>query len=135
MFAALGRAVSRLDDAQIPLEAKLGDVQFVVRKDVRIPLSGGATYSALHATLVPKLGYSEPIQPSNSYIQVVTFDATGPVADAILASSQTPDPDSPFYDDQTWAYSRHQWVRLPFTREAIEAAAIGPATVLPVPSR
>jgi acyl-homoserine-lactone acylase len=135
VFAALGRAVSRLDDAQIPLEAKLGDVQFVVRKDARIPLSGGATYSALHATLVPKLGYSEPIQPSNSYIQVVTFDATGPVADAILASSQTPDPDSPFYDDQTWAYSRHQWVRLPFTREAIEAAAIGPATVLPVPSR
>jgi acyl-homoserine-lactone acylase len=113
----------------------LGDVQFVVRKDARIPLPGGATYSALHATLVPKLGYTEPIQPSNSYIQVVTFDATGPVADAILASSQTPDPDSPFYDDQTWAYSRHKWVRLPFTRQAIEAAAIGPATVLQVPSR
>jgi acyl-homoserine-lactone acylase len=135
VFAALARAVSRLDEAQIPLDAKLGDVQFVVRKDARIPLSGGATYSALHATLVPKLGYTEPMQPSNSYIQVVTFDATGPVADAILASSQSPDPDSPFYDDQTWAYSRHQWVRLPFTRQAIEAAALGPATVLPVPSR
>jgi acyl-homoserine-lactone acylase len=107
----------------------------VVRRDARIPLSGGATYSALHATLVPKLGYTEPMQPSNSYIQVVTFDATGPVADAILASSQTPDPDSPFSDDQTWVYSRHQWVRLPFTRQAIEAAAIGKATVLPVPSR
>jgi acyl-homoserine-lactone acylase len=135
VFAALARAVSRLDDAQIPLDAKLGDVQFVVRKGTRIPLSGGATYSALHPTLFPKLGYTEPMQPSNSYIQVVTFDATGPVADAILASSQTPDPDSPFYDDQTWAYSRHQWVHLPFTPKAIEAAAIGPATVLLVPSR
>ena len=127
--------MGKLDQASIPLDAKLGDVQFVERGQDRIPLPGGSTYSALHATLVPKVGFTDPIQPSNSYIQVVTFDAAGPVADAILASSQSPDPRSAFYADQTWAYSRQQWTRLPFSRDAVSAAAIEPALVLKVPSR
>jgi acyl-homoserine-lactone acylase len=130
---ALSAAVERLDKAGIALDAKLGDIQFATRKGIHIPLHGGATYSAIHATLTPHVGYSDPMAPSNSYIQVVTFDATGPVADAILTSSQTPDPESPFFDDQTWAYSRKQWTRLPFTPEAIKAAAIAPPTVLNVP--
>jgi acyl-homoserine-lactone acylase len=130
VLQALARAVDRLDKAEIPLEAKLGEVQFVTRDNVRIPLHGGATYSALHATLTPKIGYTEPMQPSNSYIQVVTFGASGPIADAILASSQSPNPKSEFYADQTWAYSRKQWSRLPFTPEEIAAAAIRPVTRL-----
>ena len=133
VFKALSAAVERLDTAGIALDAKLGDIQFATRKGIHIPLHGGATYSAIHATLTPHVGYTDPMAPSNSYIQVVTFDATGPVADAILASSQTPDPDSPFFDDQTWAYSRKEWTRLPFTPEAIKAAAIAPPTVLKVP--
>jgi acyl-homoserine-lactone acylase len=126
VLQALARAVERLDKAEIPLEAKLADVQFVIRDNVRIPLHGGATYSALRATLTPKIGYTEPMQPSNSYIQVVTFAPSGPIADAILASSQSPNPKSEFYADQTWTYSRKQWTRLPFTREEIAAAAIRP---------
>jgi acyl-homoserine-lactone acylase len=126
LLQALARAVDRLDKAEIPLEATLAEVQFVTRDGTRIPLQGGATYSALHATLTPKIGYTEPMQPSNSYIQVVTFDSSGPIADAILASSQSPDPKSEFYADQTWAYSRKQWTRLPFTPAEIAAAAIRP---------
>ena len=133
ILQALARAVDRLDKAQIPLDARLADIQFVTRNGVRIPLHGGATYSALHATFVPKIGYTEPLAPSNSYIQVVTFDASGPIADAILASSQSPSADSPFNSDQTWAYSRKQWVRLPFTPEQIEAAKVASPTVLDVP--
>lgn len=135
LLKALGDAVARLDEAKIPLEARLGDVQFVVRDNVRIPLHGGATFSALHATLVPGIGYTDPIGASNSYIQVVTFDAAGPVADAILASSQTPEAGSAFHADQTLAYSRKQWLRLPFTPKAIAAAAIGPTRILRVPAR
>jgi acyl-homoserine-lactone acylase len=130
ILQALARAVDRLDKAQIPLDARLGDIQFVMRDDVRIPLHGGATYSALHATLLPHIGYSEPLAPSNSYIQVVTFDASGPIADAILAGSQSPATDSPFHSDQTWLYSRKQWVRLPFTPEQIQATSLAPPTVL-----
>ena len=133
VFKALSAAVERLDQAGIALDAKLGDIQFATRNGEHIPLHGGLTYSALHATLTPHVGYTDPMQPSNSYIQIVTFDTTGPVADAILASSQSPDPKSPFFDDQTWAYSRKQWTRLPFTPEAIKSAAISPPTVLKVP--
>ena len=134
VFKALSDAVAHLDKAGITLNAKLRDIQFATRKGAHIPLPGGATYSAIHATLTPNVGYTDPLQPSNSYIQVVTFDATGPVADAILASSQSPDPDSPFFDDQTWAYSRQEWTRLPFTPAAIKAAAIAPPTELKVPA-
>jgi acyl-homoserine-lactone acylase len=126
VLQALAHAVDRLDKAGMPLEAKLGDVQFVTRNQVRIPLHGGATYSTLHATLTPTVGYTEPMQPSNSYMQVVTFDASGPIADAILASSQSPDPTSAFYADQTWSYSRKQWTRLPFSADQVAAAAISP---------
>ena len=50
----------------------------------------------------------------SSYIQVVTFDAKGPVADAVLSYSQSTDPASPHYADQTWLYSKKGWHRLPF---------------------
>jgi acyl-homoserine lactone acylase PvdQ len=66
----------------------------------------------------------------NSYLQVVTFDGSGPVAEAILASSQTPDPASPFHADQTRLYAQKRWVRLPFSRGEVRAAAIAPPTVL-----
>lgn len=135
VWKALGLAVARLEQANIPLEAKLGEVQFVVRNGQRIPLHGGATYSSLHATLVPGVGYTEPFAPSNAYLQVVAFDDTGPIADAILASSQSPDVGSPYHADQTLAYSRKEWTRLPFTPAEIAAAAIAPPRVLKVPRR
>jgi acyl-homoserine-lactone acylase len=132
VWDALTWAVDRLDAAQIPLEARLGDAQFVVRKGERIPMHGGAAFSSFHATLVPKIGYTDPIAPSNSYIQVVTFDESGPIADAILASSQTPDEASPHFSDQTKAYSRKQWIRLPFSSAQIAAEAQGTPVVLTV---
>ncbi|WP_163593594.1 penicillin acylase family protein, partial [Klebsiella variicola] len=79
---------------------------------------------------IPGVGFTDPVNPSNSYIQVVTFDASGPVADAVLASSQSADPASPFFADQTWLYSRKQWLRLPFSHRDVARAAIGPKTVL-----
>ena len=133
VLAALGEAVHSLNSANIPLDAKLRDVQFVERDGARIPLHGGATFSAIAATLHPGLGFTEPMNPSNSYIQVVGFNRAGPVADAILVSSQSPDPASPFHADQTALYAQKRWVRLPFDRRAVAAAAIGAPLVLRVP--
>ncbi len=94
-------------------------------------LHGGATFSALcHAHSGCWLHRSG--QPLELYIQVVTFDASGPVADAVLASSQSADPASPFFADQTWLYSRKQWLRLPFSHRDVARAAIGPKTVLQI---
>jgi len=133
VLAALGEAVRSLNSANIPLDAKLRDVQFVERDGARIPLHGGATFSAIAATLHPGLGFTEPMNPSNSYIQVVGFNRAGPIADAILVSSQSPDPASPFHADQTALYAQKRWVRLPFERGAVAAAAVGAPLVLRVP--
>jgi acyl-homoserine-lactone acylase len=133
ILAALGEAVRALKIANIPLDARLGDVQFVERDGARIPLHGGATFSAIAASLRPGQGFTEPMNPSNSYIQVVGFDRTGPVADAVLVTSQTPDPASAFHADQTLLYAQKRWVRLPFEPSEVTKAAIGAPLVLQVP--
>jgi acyl-homoserine-lactone acylase len=130
VLTALAQAVKALQDANIPLDASLGEVQFVTRGGVRWPLSGGATFSAMSGTLRKGVGFTEPINPSNSYIQVVSFGPRGPVADAVLASSQSGDPASPLYWDQTKLYSQKRWVRLPFTEAAIAANRQGRRVVL-----
>jgi acyl-homoserine-lactone acylase len=135
VWKAMSDAVARLDQAGLPLDAKLGTVQFVIRNGTRIPLHGGPTFNSMHATLVPGVGYTDPIAPSNAYTLIVSFDASGPRAEAILASSQSPEPDSPYYADQTIAYSLKQWAQLPFTAAAVAAAAIGPPRVLRLPQR
>jgi acyl-homoserine-lactone acylase len=56
-----------------------------------------------------------------SYLQTVTFDEQGPVAQAMLTYGQSVDPASPWYADQTLLYSRKSWPSLPFTQEKIKA--------------
>ncbi|HEX5377164.1 MAG TPA: penicillin acylase family protein, partial [Phenylobacterium sp.] len=123
VLRALAQAVDLLDGARIPLDAPWGQVQFVVRGDQRIPVHGGegedGVLNAQQSKLVPGLGYV-PYHGS-SYIQVVTFDANGPVADAILTYSQSTDPASPHYADQTLLHARKAWVRLPFHKADIAA--------------
>jgi acyl-homoserine-lactone acylase len=130
VLVALGQAVRILEQAHIPLDAPLKDVQFVERNGRRIPLHGGSAFSTMNANLKPGVGFTEPMGPSDSYIQVVGFENGGPVADAVLASSQSPDPASPFYADQTELFSQKKWVRLPFDQTAVAAEAIGTPTVL-----
>jgi acyl-homoserine-lactone acylase len=43
----------------------------------------------------------------------------------MLAYSQSTDPASPHYSDQTWLYSKKQWYRLPFAPADIKAQEIG----------
>ena len=75
--------------------------------------------------------YANPIKGGitpfhgTSYIQIVGFDEDGPVADAILSYSQSTNPASPHYADQTEAYAIKAWNRLPFSAEEIEAARQG----------
>ena len=112
----------------IALDARWGEVQFAVRGEAHIPVHGGS--GALGVLNVqqarPEAGGLVPFHGS-SYIQVVSFDDAGPVADAVLSYSQSTDPASPHYGDQTRLYSAKQWVRLPFTPAQIAAASIGKA--------
>ena len=122
LLAALRAAVTKLAKDGIALDARWGDVQFAVRGDAHIPIHGAAgtlgvlnvqQSDAVAGGIVPKHG--------SSYVQVVGFDANGPVVDALLSYSQSTDPASPYYADQTRAFSVKKWHRLPFTPAQIAA--------------
>ena len=55
---------------------------------------------------------------------------SAPVADAVLSYSQSTDPASPYYADQTLLYSQKGWHRLPFHPADIAADGAGPPLVL-----
>lgn len=122
VLAALKAAADKLAKQGIALDARWGDVQFAVRGDDHIPIHGaGGQLGVLNvqqSEAVP--GGIVPLEGS-SYVQVVGFDATGPVADALLSYSQSTDPASPHYADQTRAFSAKRFHRLPFTPAQIAA--------------
>ena len=123
--AALAGAQAKLLAAGIDLDAQWGDVQFAERNGDRIPVPGGpgrhGMFSYINTGFTNGKGYT-PIEHGNSYIQVVTWDDDGnPDARGILTYSQSPEPDSPHYSDQTELYARGEWVRLPFTEAEISA--------------
>jgi acyl-homoserine-lactone acylase len=115
---ALVDAVDRLETLNLPVDAPLGEVQYVVRNGVEIPIHGGpggtGVFNAINNSLsgTPGRGYDVP--HGSSYIQTVTWDANGPVAEIILTYSQSTDPTSPHYRDMTEHYSQKGWVPVPF---------------------
>jgi acyl-homoserine-lactone acylase len=127
LLAALGEAVAELDAAGIGLDAPWGEVLRWVANGEAIPIHGGpgtAGVLNMQESRPSPAGGLVPVHGS-SYIQVVGFDEAGPVVDAILSYSQSTNPASPHYADQTRAYSAKRWHRLPFTPQAIAAETVG----------
>ena len=128
---ALSSAVLALEAAGVALDAPWREVQFVTRNGVRIPVHGGDPEAGVYGAISARLnegGYTP--RSGNTYIQAVTWNDTCPIADAILAPSQSSDPESPHYADQTELYSRKEWVRFPYCEDEIEAAQIGETVVV-----
>ncbi len=129
LVAALKGAADKLEVQKIALDAPWGDVQFANNGLGQIPIHG-----ADGALGVLNVQMSEPVKGGivprhgSSYVQIVGFDETGPVADAVLSYSQSSDPLSPHFADQTRLYSAKRWHRLPFTPAQI--AADGPGAAL-----
>jgi len=114
----------------IALDAPLGQIQFAQRGEDRIPISGGPSGGVLNAMITrPVSGGFEPFHGS-SYVQVVTFDEKGPVVNAVLSYSQSTDPASNYYADQTREFSNRKLHHYPFSAEEIAADAVGkPLTI------
>jgi acyl-homoserine-lactone acylase len=127
LLAALGEAVAELDAAGIALDAPWGEVLQWTAGDEAIPIHGGPGTAGILNMQESRPAPGGGLVPvhGTSYIQIVGFDDAGPVADAILSYSQSTDPASPHFADQTRAYAAKQWHRLPFDKRAIRAAAIG----------
>jgi acyl-homoserine-lactone acylase len=126
ILAALADASAKLGERGIALDAAWGDVQVRLDGEERIAIHGGPGEAGIlnMQSSRPIDGGVTPVHGS-SYIQIVGFDEDGPVADAILSYSQSTDPASPHYADQTRLYSRKDWYRLPFSDAEIAAEQVG----------
>ncbi|MEU6375938.1 penicillin acylase family protein [Streptomyces sp. NPDC046909] len=124
---ALADAVSELRTAGIPLDSPLGAAQFVVRNGQRIPVSGGTESLGVWNKVEPVWdpahgGYTE-VTTGSSYIQAVSWDGSRcPVARTLLTYSQSSNPNSPHYSDQTRLYSQERWVTSRFCERDILSA-------------
>ena len=130
---SLLRAYQRLSDANVSLDAVWGDLQCLERNEECIPIHGGSGPAGIFGAISSGLsegGYRNP-GSGNSYIQAVTWDGSDcPIADTMLVHSQSVQPTSPHYADQTRLYANKEWVRFPFCEEEIQAAQIGETLIL-----
>ncbi|KND43246.1 MULTISPECIES: penicillin acylase family protein [Streptomyces] len=121
---ALAETVTELRAAGIPLDAKLGDHQFVVRDGRRIPVSGGTeslgVWNKIESSWRPAEGGYPEVSSGSSHIQAVGWDGGRcPVARTLLTYSQSSNPNSPHHLDQTRLFSAEKWVTSRFCEKDI----------------
>ena len=112
---ALADAVTDLRSSGIPLDAKLGKYQYVIRNGRHIPIHGGpgdpnGVFNAINAPFVKGKGYPD-VPHGSSFVMAAHLAGRCPKASTILTYSQSENPNSPHYDDQTRLFSRKRWVR------------------------
>ena len=121
---ALGDAIRDLATAGIPQNAGLRGFQFEKKNGEEIPIHGGpdslGLFNVITAPFDKKRGFPDVVHGS-SYVQVVETGGGCPTAKTILTYSQSSDPTSRYYADQTRMFSKKEWVDQPFCRKDIEA--------------
>ncbi|MBP6822888.1 MAG: acylase [Acidobacteria bacterium] len=139
----LAKAARVLQQAGFGVDAPLGKVQYSDKNGGRIPIHGGdgpyegitnvVGFGTNRTTLEPgsnpakvkgsrnltKEGY--PITVGTSFIMALEYTANGPRAQAFLTYSQSGDPASPQYYDQTELFSAKKWRKILFTEAEIKA--------------
>lgn len=131
--AAIAKLETLVASSQFDTAAKRrttpAQVQTVSRPDGALPIPGGRytfmNWRGVRTELYPGIVVytADPKTNAgaygNSYIQFVTWDDAGPVAEGVLTYSQSSDPDSPYFSDQTKLYVKGQWAKLPYTEQQI----------------
>jgi len=130
VWEAMGVSVKAVRDAGFPLEAPLGTVQAKRTPAGPIAIHGGDEFEGVLNKVETKAtgGITKQgldVDYGTSYLQLVTFDERGPLAQAVLTYGQSTDPESPHATDQMRVFSQKQWPVLPFYPEAVAEARIG----------
>lgn len=115
-------ADAKLKEEGLSDNIRWGAVQAVVKNGHKIPIPGSygelGVYNVIESE--PE-GDSFKVTRGSSYIQLVEFTDTGPQARGLLTYSQSSDPLSEHFFDQTELFSRQYWPVLPFTEAQIKA--------------
>ncbi|MBK9178155.1 MAG: penicillin acylase family protein [Acidimicrobiales bacterium] len=138
----LARAVLVLQQAGFGPETPLGDAQWIEKGDERIPAGGGVwtdgvqnilTFEALFVSSLEPYPEPDRLSPSGltvdgyrgdrgpAIVLAIELTEDGPVAEGIAAYSQSKDPDSPHFADQTAMFSVEEWRPVLFTEEDVLA--------------
>ncbi len=130
VWDALTQAVVKVRAAGFALDATLGSVQRPFITEEAIALHGGdeieGVLNNLGNQFAPGIGPKGlRIDYGSSYIQTVTFDNRGPVAQAILTYGQSTNPASLHATDQMRLFSAKQWPTLPFHAEDVARERVG----------
>ena len=130
IWDALDGAVKTVRASGFALDATLGSVQRPDITEEPIGLHGGEEFEGV----LNNLGRQEPaplnarglrVDYGTSYVQTVTFDANGPVAQAILTYGQSTNPASPHANDQMRELSAKRWHTLPFHPQDVARERVG----------
>jgi acyl-homoserine-lactone acylase len=126
---ALGDAIKQLRAAGIPIDTTLGAVQHITYHGVRLPIPGGpgdpdGIFNAIYVNTEPGDSLTAP-DSGSSFIQVITWskNSSCPAGFTILTYSESSNPASPHFADQTKLFSRKQWLPDRFCSAQIAADA------------
>ena len=131
-----GLAIERAPVAKALREAMLASTADITRRGLRAdsqwgdiqvrgqtPIHGGpqelGIYNAMQT--VPRADGKREVVSGSSYLQIVTFDDNGPRAEGVLTFSESSNPTSKYFNDQTQAFSQKKLRPLPFTEAQIQA--------------
>jgi acyl-homoserine-lactone acylase len=130
VFKAVGDAVGTLRTAGFAADVPLGVPQSREVRGQKIALHGGDEFEGVlnklesqGQSLIDPKGYN--VNYGSSYIQVVTFDERGPVAQGLLTYGQSSDLASPRAYDQLPLFAAKQWHPLPFHPADVQAQREG----------
>ncbi len=131
---AFADAVTDLRNANIPLDAPFGDFHTEARGTERIPIHGSeggqGVFNAIADVWNPTAGYDD-VTAGSSFVMVTEFKpgAKCPKDRSILTYSESPNPNSKHYADQTRMFSQKQWVDPPFCGSEVKKTAKSVKTV------
>jgi acyl-homoserine-lactone acylase len=134
-------AVLMLEEAGFAIDVALGEAQFTNKGDLRIPMHGGISLDGVANIAAPVIDFADSLEPigmaeaidpetgltSAGYyadrgpaiVMAIEFTDDGPRAMSIAGYSQSKDPESPHYADQTLLYSMKQFKPVRFTEQEI----------------
>ncbi len=128
VLEALRTAARQLFELQIAPDAPLGEVFGEMRGDEFIPMHGGPAGTGVFNMMIPHdpvAGAGWPsIRHGSSWIMTVEFTEDGVRSEGVLTYSQSTDPTSAHFGDQTRLYSDKGWDPLHLDLEAARAAAV-----------
>ncbi|MCB9203999.1 MAG: penicillin acylase family protein [Flavobacteriales bacterium] len=121
---AVRKAKKLLTKTHGTMDVPLGDVQRLIRGDKSLPAHGlrevpRATDTKLHDK---KKGIYK-VTGGDGYIQIARFGKGGTQVRSINALGASTDPQSPHYNDQMEPFTNHEYRKIHFEREKLEAVA------------